>query len=205
MSAAKRTINHQEIKRWVERHGGHPATVKRTRGSTDVGLIRIDFPGFSGAGTLQPIEWDEWFAKFDEQGLAFLYQEGKNTNFNKLVRRNADEARSSRAAGSPERRRGASSARSATARRQRTAAARSGKATTARGSTAAARGSTAPRPGSGPRAASNGNGTRRSRGGKGRDFEQWTKAELYARARSAGVPQRSTMSKAELVRALQNR
>jgi hypothetical protein len=32
-----------------------------------------------------------------------------------------------------------------------------------------------------------------------------TKAELYALARSAGVPNRSTMSKSELVRALARR
>jgi hypothetical protein len=57
--------------------------------------IRVDFPGFSGEDSLEPIEWDEWFQKFDEQKLAFLYQQGKNTNFNKLVRRDPDEVRPS--------------------------------------------------------------------------------------------------------------
>lgn len=156
MPAAKRTINHREIRRWVESHGGHPATVKRTRSKDDVGLIRIDFPGFSGARSLEPIEWDEWFAKFDEQGLAFLYQEGKNTNFNKLVRRAANDVDDP----------GASKSRS-----KRMPAAR---------------------------------GKARARSGRGQSLEQATKAELYERARSAGVPQRSTMSKAELVRALQS-
>jgi hypothetical protein len=27
----------------------------------DVGMIRIDFPGFSGEDPLEEISWDEWF------------------------------------------------------------------------------------------------------------------------------------------------
>jgi hypothetical protein len=93
MAAAKKTTDHDTIRRWVETHGGHPATVKRTRSSKDVGLIRVDFPGYSGEKSLEPISWDDWFEKFDEQKLAFLYQEGPQTNFNKLVRRTAAKAR----------------------------------------------------------------------------------------------------------------
>jgi hypothetical protein len=57
-------------------------------------LLRIDFPGYSGKDSLQEVSWDEFFEKFDEQGLALLYQEktkgGQPSNFNKLVsRRNA--------------------------------------------------------------------------------------------------------------------
>jgi uncharacterized protein YhbP (UPF0306 family) len=36
---------------------------------------------------LEEISWEEFFEKFDESNLAFLYQEGKNTRFNKLVKR----------------------------------------------------------------------------------------------------------------------
>jgi hypothetical protein len=72
----------------VESHGGHPATVKRTvRGRQSAGLLRIDFPGFSGEKTLKPVSWDEWFQVFDERGLAFLYQKKRESRFNKLVTR----------------------------------------------------------------------------------------------------------------------
>jgi hypothetical protein len=57
-------------------------------------LLRIDFPGGAGEQDLEPISWDEWFRKFDETGLAFLYQEqkagGEDSAFFKLVRRDGD-------------------------------------------------------------------------------------------------------------------
>jgi len=62
-------------------------------------MIRLDFPGYSGEGSLEPIEWDEWFEKFDENNLALLYQEetaeGEKSNFNKLVSRDTAEERES--------------------------------------------------------------------------------------------------------------
>jgi hypothetical protein len=54
-------------------------------------LLRLDFPGYSGAESLKPISWDDWFQVFDERGLALTYQEklasGQKSNFNKLVSR----------------------------------------------------------------------------------------------------------------------
>jgi hypothetical protein len=68
----------------VESRGGHPAAVKSGGAGR---VLRIDFPGFSGGTTLKQISWDEWFEVFDERHLAFLYQGGKNSRFNKLVSR----------------------------------------------------------------------------------------------------------------------
>ncbi len=84
------TTDHEEIQKWVEARGGHPATVKRTaKGNQPAGVIRIDYPGFSGKESLKPISWEEWFRVFDERRLAFLYQErtagGKQSRFSKLV------------------------------------------------------------------------------------------------------------------------
>ena len=87
MSAAKTTTDHDLIKSWAEERGGHPARVRRTGDEEDVGLIRIDFPGFSGEGTLEEISWDEFFEKFEEKQLAFLYQDEGESRFNKLVSR----------------------------------------------------------------------------------------------------------------------
>jgi competence ComEA-like helix-hairpin-helix protein len=90
--SAKRTIDHDEIKRWVAQRGGCPAHVKRTADADDPGILRIDFEGFSGQDTLGKIEWDEWFDAFEKNELAFIYQDEKDSRFSKLVRRNgADE------------------------------------------------------------------------------------------------------------------
>jgi hypothetical protein len=87
--------DHQEIRQWAEERGASPACVRRTGGGEDVGMIRLDFPGFSGEGSLEHMGWDEWFQKFDESGLALLVQEttagGERSNFNKLVKRETAE------------------------------------------------------------------------------------------------------------------
>src|SRR6185437_2634461 len=87
--SSQTTTNHDEIKRWVEERGGHPATVKDTTHGDEAGLLRIDFPGYSGKDRLEPIAWDEFFQKFDEKHLAFLHQDetadGKQSRFCKLV------------------------------------------------------------------------------------------------------------------------
>lgn len=89
-SAAQKTTDHDEIRRAVEARGGCPATVKSTHKKGDVGLLRIDFPGYSGQQTLESISWDEFFDKFDKEHLALLYQEktknGRPSRFFKLIR-----------------------------------------------------------------------------------------------------------------------
>jgi hypothetical protein len=90
-STTKKTTDHEEIRRWVEEHGGRPARVRGTGGDGDPGILRIDFPGGAGEDELEPISWDEWFEKFDQENLAFLYQEekasGEDSTFFKLVNR----------------------------------------------------------------------------------------------------------------------
>jgi hypothetical protein len=85
------TTDHDEIRTWVEEHDGKPASVRGTGDGDEPGILRIDFPGGAGSDRLEPIEWDEWFAKFDEQGLEFLYQsekaDGSDSTFFKLVRK----------------------------------------------------------------------------------------------------------------------
>lgn len=95
------TTDHDFIRRWVEARGGQPACVRGTGDGEDIGMLRIDFPGYSGEESLEPISWEDWFQKFDERGLAFLYQErtasGEPSRFNKLVRREkAEEGNGSR-------------------------------------------------------------------------------------------------------------
>ena len=99
MGESKTTTNHGEIQSWVEERGGHPSRVKGTESKGSVGLLRIDYPGFSGEETLEEITWGEFFEAFDRERLAFLYQDetkdGKLSRFSKLVDRDsAAEAKS---------------------------------------------------------------------------------------------------------------
>jgi hypothetical protein len=88
---SKTTTDHGEIRRWAEERGGSPATVTGTEsGGEDAGILRIDFPG-GKEDRLEQISWEDWFSKFDEEKLAFLYQEevksGDESRFFKLVNR----------------------------------------------------------------------------------------------------------------------
>jgi hypothetical protein len=47
-SETSTTTDHDEIRRWVEEHGGKPARVRGDRDDNDPGLLRIDFPGGAG-------------------------------------------------------------------------------------------------------------------------------------------------------------
>ena len=91
--AAKATTDHDTIKRWVEERGGSPASVRATSDG-DPGILRIDFPGFSGEESLQHMTWDRFFEWFERNNLAFLYQEdvnGGESRFNKFVDRDSVE------------------------------------------------------------------------------------------------------------------
>jgi hypothetical protein len=90
-SKSHTTTDHDEIRSWVEEHDGKPASVRDTSSGDDPGVLRIDFPGGAGEDQLEHISWDEWFEKFDESDLAFLYQDekasGEDSTFFKLVKR----------------------------------------------------------------------------------------------------------------------
>jgi hypothetical protein len=113
---AKATIDHDEIRRWVEERGGKPAVVKGTATGRQPGILRIDFPGFSGEESLEKLGWDDWFERFDAAKLAFLYQggtkSGRANRFSKLVSLESVEMGDGKASALP-----SSSARSGRGRR----------------------------------------------------------------------------------------
>jgi hypothetical protein len=88
------TTDHEAIRRWAEAHGGRPARVKGTGGQGDPGILRLDLPGDEPDPS-----WDEWFRAFDENQLAFVYEDetvsGKRSTFNKLVSRETARERAS--------------------------------------------------------------------------------------------------------------
>jgi hypothetical protein len=92
--ASERVLtDHDEIRKWAEARGAKPACVKGTERNDGSCVLRLDFPGYTGEHTLQPIPWDQWFRVFDQRGLALLVEDkmadGTPSNFNKLVSRDA--------------------------------------------------------------------------------------------------------------------
>jgi hypothetical protein len=86
MSEATTTTDHETIRKWAEDRGGNPAKVD-TGG--EGGILRIDFG--EPEESLEQISWEEFFKIFDDNDLAFLYQEetggGGTSRFNKFVER----------------------------------------------------------------------------------------------------------------------
>lgn len=89
MALSKTTKDHDEIRSWAEERGAKPSHVKATESKGDIGILRLDFPGYSGADSLEEISWDDFFEKFDERNLALVFQEqtaeGERSNFNKII------------------------------------------------------------------------------------------------------------------------
>ncbi len=89
--SSQTTTDHETIRRWAEERDGKPTAVRGTGGGEDPGILRIDFPGYSGGDKLETISWEEFFDKFDANNLALVYQErtkdGDLSRFNKLISR----------------------------------------------------------------------------------------------------------------------
>ncbi|HET9467143.1 MAG TPA: hypothetical protein VFO48_01980 [Vicinamibacterales bacterium] len=92
MSTSNQTTDHAKIRRWAEARNGRPARVHGTNEPDDAGVLRIDFPQEKDEDEeLEEITWEEFFEKFDEKRLAFVYQDetasGTQSRFNKFVSR----------------------------------------------------------------------------------------------------------------------
>ena len=89
MSESKATTDHETIRKWAEARDGHPARVKT---SGPGGILRIDFG--EPEESLEEISWDEFFKIFDDNDLAFLYQDtasgGGKSRFNKFIERGSE-------------------------------------------------------------------------------------------------------------------
>jgi predicted HTH domain antitoxin len=86
------TTDHEVIRRWAKARRAVPATVAGTHHDGHLGVLRFDFPGYSG-DRLMEVSWAEWLRAFDERRLNFIYQEttsgGERSNFFQLE--NPDE------------------------------------------------------------------------------------------------------------------
>ena len=86
------TTDHDVIRQWAQARKAVPATVAGTEHGGHLGVLRLDFPGYSG-DRLKEVSWDDWFEAFDKRRLNFIYQQkqasGKRSNFFQLE--NPDE------------------------------------------------------------------------------------------------------------------
>ena len=87
----KATIDHNKIRAWAGNRGGRPATVRATGGEEEPGLLRIEFDEPREGGSLEEVSWEAFFEQFEEDHLAFVYQdelkEGGFSRFCKFVDR----------------------------------------------------------------------------------------------------------------------
>ena len=72
MAQKTRTIDHIEIKEWVESRGGRPAVLEGTFDELGGGVLRIDFGDPEEA--LEELTWRDFFRVFDQNELAFVYE-----------------------------------------------------------------------------------------------------------------------------------
>ena len=172
-TTSKVTTDHGEIRRWAEERGATPAAVIVTENDDDPSMIGLDFPGYSGEGSLEQISWDEWFKKFNEHNLVLLYQEhtagGEKSNFNKIISRETAEEVNSAVGGKGR----SASPKRASASRQRTSGANKGAGKSAKAAT-------------GSRANGSGRAT-----GKPEGREESAKRSASARGRSSSSGRRA--------------
>lgn len=78
------TTDHEEIRTWVEKHKGRPQIDSFSSGESGQKMLRIDFPGenddlyLGESDKPHNTSWEEFFAEFESQGLAFMYEEKVN-------------------------------------------------------------------------------------------------------------------------------
>lgn len=115
MSRSLATTDHQKIRSWIEARNGHPSVVRSTHSDRpgSGGLLRIDFN--KPEDELEEVSWDEFFETFDDNNLAFLYQEktasGRKSRFNKFVSRDTVDMQDTEESGASTRAASASSDR----------------------------------------------------------------------------------------------
>ncbi|RXJ44344.1 hypothetical protein [Gelidibacter gilvus] len=88
---SKITDDHDIIKKWTEERYGEPALVEGVVDKVKAGeMLRIHFSD-NADETLKDISWELFYEIFDENNLAFLYQEktidGVESKFYKFITR----------------------------------------------------------------------------------------------------------------------
>ena len=79
--------SNEEIKNWVESHGGTPAIIADPEIATDSIGLRINWKGRKDEGMLSEkrevtknISWEEFFSIMERRELAFMYSDSEDVN-----------------------------------------------------------------------------------------------------------------------------
>lgn len=101
MTNKKVTTDHDEIKNWAEKHKAVPALIDDVDAGADKVGIRLDFPGdydekYLDEEDTHDIDWESFFKVFEEQELAFIYdnklQSDPSWGYKFIKRENMDKA-----------------------------------------------------------------------------------------------------------------
>lgn len=84
-SHSRVTADHDEIRSWVEDHGGAPVRARPSGAPDDAGVPQIDFLHGRGDRSLEPVDWDEWFRMFDAYELALLFRDGEEEGWDRAT------------------------------------------------------------------------------------------------------------------------
>jgi hypothetical protein len=94
--SVKVTTDLAEIRRWVERRGGVPATVRGSACEDRPGILRIVLPSDRARGGLQLLSWKEFFAALEANELAVALDEHAHGTVHRFVSRHGPELRGAR-------------------------------------------------------------------------------------------------------------
>jgi hypothetical protein len=87
------TIDHDEIRRWIQVHHGAPARVPDTASTRTADVLLVDFVGARSSHYFDHISWASWFAWFDDHNLCFRYPEDPDSLEFQLIPRGASQPR----------------------------------------------------------------------------------------------------------------
>lgn len=87
MSDTSKTTDHETIQSWALSHDGIPTVIEDTEDGPGQGVLRIHFPNNSSDYNFNEISWEQFFQQFEDNGLAFLYQDKEDSTFHKFVNR----------------------------------------------------------------------------------------------------------------------
>ena len=76
--AMKYTIDHKEIREWIEEQNGMPAVLTETSEDEEDGVESADMLHISfdpNDPNMVEMEWDEFFERFDNDNLALVYDD----------------------------------------------------------------------------------------------------------------------------------
>lgn len=84
MPISEPTTDHVEIRHWAQTHNAVPVEVLPDHVDSEPATLRLVLAAQGNRPGLTEISWDEFFVKFDELGLTFVY-DNDATGYNEIL------------------------------------------------------------------------------------------------------------------------